>query len=68
MTSKLANIDKRSFRGNWHFVAESYSGPSAESLQDLRDNLCLKKHLKRAVANDLAPMSLIQTIREAIRK
>lgn len=56
------------FRSNWLFEVEPFSRSSAASIQELRDNLRLKKHLKSAVATEIAPLSLIQSIREGIRK
>ena len=55
-------------KNNWVFEVEPYSRRNAESFQDLRDNLRLKKHLKQAVGAESAPLSVIQAIREGIRK
>jgi hypothetical protein len=52
---------------NWLFEIEPYSRTQGESLSELRDNLRLKKALRRAVNRDLAPMSLIRSIRTDIR-
>jgi hypothetical protein len=38
-----------------------------ESLETVRENLMLKKALKRAVERDIAPPSLIDSIRDRIR-
>ena len=61
------DIKKFSFRANWLFEVEPYSRSQGESLGDLRDNLRIKKALKRAVERDLAPISLIEKIRADIR-
>jgi hypothetical protein len=66
MSEKLAI--KHSFRSNWLFEVEPFSRSSSATLQELRDGVRLKKHLKRAVATEIAPLSLIQSIREGIRK
>jgi hypothetical protein len=66
MSEKLAI--KHTFRSNWLFEVEPFSRSSAVTLQELHDNVRLKKHLKRAVASEMAPYSLIQSIREGIRK
>jgi hypothetical protein len=57
----------KAIRMNWLFEVEPYSRPQTETLQDVRDNLRLKKFLKRAVEKDLAPLSLIESIRAGIR-
>jgi hypothetical protein len=54
-------------RPNRLFEVEPYSRRQGESLQDLRDNLRLKKALKTAVERDIAPTSLIEAVRAAIR-
>jgi hypothetical protein len=56
-----------SIRSNWLFEVEPYSRTQNETLADLRDNLRLKKVLKRAVEREVAPLSLIQSIRDGIR-
>lgn len=56
-----------SFRTNWLFEIESYSRARGESLIELRDNLRLKKALKKAVERDLAPVHLIESIKAGIR-
>jgi hypothetical protein len=55
-------------RPNWLFEIEPYPRPQADTLSDVRDNLRLKKLLKSAVNRDVAPISLIDTIRAGIRK
>jgi hypothetical protein len=55
-------------RINWLLEIEPYSRPRSETLADVRDDLRLKKHLKRAVEQGVAPLSLIQSIRAEIRK
>jgi hypothetical protein len=56
-----------SVRTNWLFEIEPYSRSQGESLSDLRNNLRLKKALRRAVSNDFAPAALIENIRTMIR-
>ena len=63
MTDKTA----RPIRMNWLFEIEPYSRPQTETLEQVRDNLRLKKFLKRAVERDVAPLSLIESIRAGIR-
>jgi hypothetical protein len=74
MTKNLAqeisfiSTAKRSVaRPNWLFEIEPYSRSQGDSLQDLRDNLRLKKAIKHAVEQDVAPLSLIAAIRDGIR-
>jgi hypothetical protein len=55
-------------RNNWMFEVEPHDRCQPETLQDLQENLVLKKHLQRAVLRDLAPLSLIESIRAGIRK
>ena len=57
----------RPIRMNWLFEIEPYSRPRTESLADVRDNLRLKKILKRAVEREVAPVFLIESIRAGIR-
>ena len=52
---------------NWLFDIEPYSRRHIETLVDIRDNLRLKKNLKRAVEREVAPLSLIQAIKAGIR-
>jgi hypothetical protein len=52
---------------NWLFEIEPYSRPQTETLEDVRDNLRLKKLMKRAVEREVAPLSLIESIRAGIR-
>ena len=54
-------------RPNWLFEIEPYSRAQNETIADLRDNLRLKKHLRRAVKREVAPLSLIESIRAGIR-
>jgi len=54
-------------RMNWLLDVEPYSRPQNETLEEVRDNLRLKKLLKRAVERELAPLSLIETIKAGIR-
>jgi hypothetical protein len=55
-------------RNNWLFEVEPHDRSQPETLQDLQENFLLKKHLRRAVSRDLAPLSLIESIRAGIRK
>jgi hypothetical protein len=57
----------KAIRMNWLFDVEPYSRMQTESLEDVRDNLRLKKFLKRAVERDFAPISLIESIKAGIR-
>lgn len=57
----------KAIRTNWLFETEPYSRPQPETLEDVRDNLRLKKLLKRAVEREVAPLSLIESIRTGIR-
>ena len=66
MSEKLAI--KHTFRSNWLFEVEPFSRSGSTTMQELRDNARLKKRLKQAVATEMAPFSLIQSIRERIRK
>ena len=59
--------NSRPVRMNWLFEVEPYSRPQAATLLDVRDDLRLKKHLKRAVEREVAPQSLIEAIRAGIR-
>ena len=70
VATRISNLSakKTAFRNNWIFEVEPYSRGNVESFQDLRDNLRLKKHLKQAVGAESAPLSVIQAIREGIRK
>ena len=63
----MAEKNTRAIRMNWLFEIEPYSRDRAESLADIRDNLQLKKRLKRAVDSEVAPLSLIKSIRAGIR-
>lgn len=57
----------RPFRTNWLFEVEPYSRTQTQTLADVRDDLRLKKLLKRAVESEMAPLSLIEAIRTGIR-
>lgn len=59
--------NSRPVRMNWLFEIEPYARPQTPTLVEVRDNLRLKKHLKRAVERDVAPQSLIESIRAGIR-
>ena len=57
----------RPFRTNWLYEVEPYSRTEPQTVEDARENQRLKKLLKRAVERDVAPFSLIQSIRSGIR-
>ena len=59
--------NSRPVRMNWLFDVEPYARPQTNTLVEVRNNLRLKKHLKRAVERDVAPQSLIESIRAGIR-
>ena len=59
--------EAKNVRPNWLFEIETYSRSQNESLLELRDNLRLKKAMRRAVENDFAPIELIENIRTMIR-
>jgi hypothetical protein len=65
--NRMAEKTARPTRMKWLFEVEPYSRPQVETLTDIRDNLRLKRHLKRAVEREVAPLSLIQSIRAGIR-
>lgn len=64
--NKLAKPN--TFSSNWLVEIEPFSRSSSVTMQELCDNVRLKKHLKHAVANEMAPFSLIKAIRDGIRK
>lgn len=59
--------NSRPIRTKWLFEVGPFPRPQTETLADLRDDLRLKKLLKRAVERDVAPLSLIESIRAGIR-
>jgi hypothetical protein len=61
-------VKSTSVRMNWLFEVEPYARPQADELAAVRDNLRLKRLLKRAVEREVAPVSLIEVIRAGIRK
>ena len=63
----MKHQNSRPIRMNWLFEVEPYARPQTDSLIDVRDNLRLKKLLKRAVEREVAPLSLIESIRAGIR-
>ena len=63
----MAEKNTRPVRMNWLFEIEPYSRDQNESLADIRDNIRLKKRLKEAVEREVAPLSLIESIRAGIR-
>ena len=67
MEELMAEKKQKPIRMNWLFDIEPYSRPQIDNLAEVRDNLRLKKYLKRAVEREVAPMSLIQSIQEGIR-
>jgi hypothetical protein len=67
MEDRMKENTARPIRTNWLFEIEPYERPQTETIADIRDNLRLKKLLKRAVEHEVAPMSLIESIRRGIR-
>lgn len=65
--NKMAGEKTNAIRMNWLFEIEPYSRPQTATLADIRNNLRLKKNLKRAVEREVAPLSLIEAIRAGIR-
>jgi len=65
--NSFISANKRCATKSWFFEVEPYSRMNRESLQELRDNLRLKKAMKRAIGHDAAPASLIEAIRRGIR-
>ena len=59
--------EDKGVRSNLLFEIEPYSRSQGESLAELRDNLRIKKALRRAVKSDFAPVELIENIRTMIR-
>jgi len=59
--------EEKSVRPNWLFEIEPYSRSQKESLSELRNNMRLKRAMRRAVENDFAPIELIENIRTMIR-
>ncbi|MGB7201119.1 MAG: hypothetical protein WBD16_02505 [Pyrinomonadaceae bacterium] len=60
--AKLRPTGERS----WHFDSEPFL-IRPKTLDDVRDEMRLRKLLKRAVNNSYAPQSLIDSIRKSIR-
>jgi hypothetical protein len=67
MEDKMKQHTAPLIRTHWLSDIEPYERPQTETLADIRDNIRLKKLLKRAVEGDAAPQSLIDSIRAAIR-
>ena len=67
MKNRSLAAPRRPIRMNWLFEIEPYSRPDNGSLIEVRDNHRLKKVLKRAVEREVAPLSLIESIRAGIR-
>lgn len=67
MEERMKRQHERTVRMNWLFDVEPYERSQPETLADLRDNLRLRKILKRAVEREVAPLSLIESIRSGIR-
>jgi hypothetical protein len=65
--SFLKKSEEKIIRPNWLFEIEPYSRTYGESLTDLRDNIKLKKIVRRAIERDFAPAALIQRIQTGIR-
>ena len=63
----MQHENSRPVRMNWLFDVEPFDRPEPETIADVRDNLRLKRILKRAVERDVAPLSLIESIRSGIR-
>lgn len=59
--AKLKAVSDRS----WIFDSDTRT--PAKTLHDVRDDLRLKRALRRAVQRDLAPQSLIDSIKKGIR-
>jgi hypothetical protein len=55
-------------RRNWLFEVEPFSRTEEKSFGELVDGLRLKRFLKRAVEKDFAPQSLIDSIKNGIRR
>lgn len=53
---------------HWMFEIEPYSRMPQKTFDDVRDDHRLKRVLKRAVMRDYAPQSLIDSIKNEIRK
>jgi hypothetical protein len=67
MEDRMKHNTSRLIRTNWLADVEPYERPQVNTLADIRDNIRLKKLLKRAVERDVAPRSLIESIRAGIR-
>lgn len=67
MEDRMKRQNERTVRMNWLFDVEPYERSQPETLADLRDNLRLRKILKQAVEREVAPLSLIESIRIGIR-
>ena len=67
MEDRMKENTVRTIRTNWLFEIEPYERTQTNTLSDIRDNLRLKKLLKRAVEREVAPLSLIDSIREGSR-
>ena len=64
--SPLSRARKIALHANWMFEIEP-DPRSRESLISLRDELRMKKLLKRAIAREVAPVRLVEAIRAGIR-
>lgn len=64
---QISSIDSRILTG-WIYDVEPYSRVQPKSFDDVKDDLRLKKMLKRAVEKIETPQSLIDSIRSEIRK
>jgi hypothetical protein len=54
-------------RPAWMLEVEPYFRTDGKTLSELREDLRLKKLLRRAVNREVAPLSLIESIRAGIR-
>ena len=66
-TSIISSAKSSAAKAGWLFEVEPYFCLNGESLQELRDNLRLKKAMKRAIEQDTAPVHLIEAIHRGIR-
>jgi hypothetical protein len=53
---------------NWRFNPDMYTTPPMRSLDEARDEQRLRRALRQAVCRDLAPQSLIDSIKLGIRQ
>ncbi|MEQ1765707.1 MAG: hypothetical protein ABL984_21440 [Pyrinomonadaceae bacterium] len=53
---------------SWRYNADMYTTPPMQSLEEVRDEHRLRRALREAVYRDLAPQSLIDSIKLGIRQ